>query len=252
MELRNNEVHLYFSYPEEIRDPELLHQYQSLLNDDERSQMYRMSYERHRHQYLVTRVLIRTCLSAYLQVEPADWRFNKNGYGKPGISHPKSILPIRFNLSHTNGMIMCGITRDCEIGVDVEDAQRTTRAAFDSLSRYFSSREIEDLGKLPPDQQRQRFFDYWTLKESYIKARGMGLAIPLDKFSFQFKANSLDGFSVHPDLNDDASNWQFWRIPMIDRYKIAVAVNSDNRDFRLSAVNSVPMLSNETVPLSFL
>lgn len=245
MELPDNEIHLYFSYSEQISDPALLHRYESLLTDDERTQMSRLYFARHRHQFLITRTLLRTSLSSYLQVEPADWRFGKNAYGKPEIIFPEISCPVRFNLSHCEGVVLCGIVRDHDIGVDVEDTQRSTSAALDSLSSYFSESEIAGLARLPEDQQKQRFFDYWTLKEAYIKARGLGLAIPLSKFSFQFEADRLSGFETHPDLEDDAANWQFWRLPMAERYRIAVAVHSGNVDFRLNAFNTVPLQSND-------
>jgi len=247
MELPSNAIHLYFSYPEQISSPALLRSYQSLMTDDELSQMSRFYYAGHRHQYLVTRALIRTSLSVYHEVDPADWRFGKNAYGKPQISHPLIDSPVNFNLSHSRGLIVCGVVRNCDIGVDVEDTQRSTRAALESLSSYFSMQEIEDLGKLPSEQQKLRFFDYWTLKESYIKARGMGLAIPLAKFSFQFGDDRLTGFKTHPDLEDEAENWQFWRIPMAHRYRIAVAVSSEKKTgFKLSAFNVVPLQSSDS------
>ena len=251
MDLPGNEIHLYFSFPEKITDPSLLLACESLLTDDELTQMSRLYYARHRHQYLVTRALIRTTLSDYFQVEPVDWRFGKNSYGKPEINFPENIGPVRFNLSHCEGLILCGITRDHDIGVDVEDTQRSTQAAFDSLSSYFSSTEIAELAQLPPEQQKQRFFDYWTLKESYIKARGMGLAISLAKFSFLFKSDRLNGFSTHPDLNDDAANWQFWRVSLAERYRAAVAINSGN-DFGVSTFKSVPLRGIDPIQLAFL
>jgi len=250
MELSSNEVHLYFSYPEKISDPELLEQYTSLLTDHELTRMSRLYYARHRHQFLITRALIRASLSRYFDVEPADWRFDKNGYGKPQIAFPDKPWPIRFNLSHCNGLIMCGIAQDHDIGVDVEDTQRSTRAAFDSLSSYFSSEEIASLSDLPEDQQKQRFFDYWTLKESYIKARGMGLAIPLSSFSFHFEADRLKGFETAPQLEDNAANWHFWRISEAGRYRIAVAVNSGSSDFQLHSFNVVPLQKTESIQLT--
>ncbi len=252
MELESNQVHLYFSFPEQITDPALLLRYQSLLTEEEMEQMSRLYFVGHRHQYLLTRALIRTSLSRYYPVEPDKWKFSKNSYGKPQVSHPKLKLTTRFNLSHAKGLIICGMARGVDIGVDVEDTQRTTRAAFNRLASYFSEQEISDLGKLPAEQQYQRFFDYWTLKEAYIKARGMGLALPLGKFSFQFKANQLSGFQVHPDLEDDADNWQFWRISMSGRYRLAIAVNSPKRDFEVIAFNTVPLVSHDPVPLNFL
>lgn len=252
MKLASNEIHLYFSYPEQISDIGLLGRYESLLSADERTQMSRFSFAPSRHRYLVTRALIRTSLSAYYPVEPSAWCFDKNSYGKPAISHPDSSLPIRFNLSHTNGLTLCGIAQDCEIGVDVEDNHRSTRASFSRLASYFSPREVDDLHNLPTQQQKQRFFDYWTLKESYIKARGKGFAIPLSKFSFLFQGNFLKGFSVHPDLQDNAECWQFWRLPVAERYQVAVAINSANSDFKVSAFHSVPLQSNEPMPVAFL
>ena len=252
MELPSNEIHLYFSFPEKISDPELLNRYKSLLSDDELTQMSRFYFARHRHQYLITRALIRTSLSAYFKVEPAEWQFGKNGYGKPEISQPYGTWPVRFNLSHCDGLILCGVARNHDIGVDVEDTQRSTGTAFDSLSSYFSAPEITDLAQLPAEQQQQRFFDYWTLKESYIKARGMGLAIPLNKFSFRFEADRLGGFMTHPDLKDDAANWQFWRMPMAEHFRIAVAVNSGNPGFMLKGFNIVPLQGSESIQLTLL
>jgi 4'-phosphopantetheinyl transferase len=275
-QLSRQDVHLYFSWPEEISDPALLSRYESLLSADERERMSRFHFARNRHQYLITRALIRASLSTYYPLDPGAWQFSQNRYGKPEISHPDVSLPIRFNLSHTHGLTVCAIAHHCDIGVDVEDSQRSTHAGFRSLGSYFSSQEIDDLAKVPEDQQRQRFFDYWTLKESYIKARGLGLAIPLDKFSFLFEANQLKGFSVHPDLQDDADCWQFWRIAIAgqygagqcgadqhrtdphgadqygaDRYPVALAIKSKNREHEITAFNSVPLCSNVPFALSF-
>lgn len=251
MKLHDNEIHLHFSWPEQITDEGLLQSYRSLLTDDELAQMERFYFARHRHQYLVTRALVRTSLSSYHQVDPAEWQFVKNGYGKPEVSHPARFSPVRFNVSHTDGLIMCGIVRGFDIGVDVEDRHRSTRAALESLSNYFSKPEIEDLQTLAADRQNHRFFDYWTLKESYIKARGKGLSIPLDKFSFHFRENALSEFRVHADLDDDARSWQFWRTPVTGRYQVAVAVNSPAVDYQLTAFNTIPTQGSETLDLTF-
>ena len=252
VKLLNDEIHLYFSYPGQISDPGLLSRYESLLSNGERAQMARFYYPDHRHQYLITRALVRTSLSAYYPVSPAEWKFGKNHFGKPEISHPDGIFSIRFNLSHANGLVICGTIRKHEIGVDVEDVHRSTQAALGKLSSYFSTQEVEDLQELPPEKQKERFFDYWTLKESYIKARGLGFSIPLNKFSFHFQDNRLKSFSVHPDLKDDAKNWQFWRIPITERYRAALAIQSENSDFKIKAFNSVPLQSNQPIRLHYL
>jgi 4'-phosphopantetheinyl transferase len=251
MELAANEAHLYFSQPEKITDPKLLKAYESLLTDDELTRMSRFYFARHRHQYLVTRALIRTTLSSYFPVDPSEWRFGKNAYGKPEISLGDTTWPVRFNLSHCDGLVLCGITREVDIGVDVEDTQRSTVSAFERLSSYFSKPEIEALAHLPKDKQKSRFFDYWTLKESYIKARGMGLSIPLSKFSFHFDTKRLQGFSIHPALGDDAKNWQFRQISMNHNYRIALALNTGD-DVEIKGFDTIPLLDKELATLNFL
>ena len=262
MQISSKQVHLYFSWPEQISDQSLLGRYESLLSADERTRMSRFHFARNRHSYLVTRALIRTSLSAYYPVDPETWRFGTNRYGKPEISHPYASLPVRFNLSHTDGLIVCAITRDHAIGVDVEDLHRSTQSGLSNLSSYFSKREAADLCALPTEQQKHRFFDYWTLKESYIKARGEGLAIPLGGFSFHFEADKLKKFTVEPDLLDRAECWQFWRMALVDqhgfdqggadRYRIALAVKSSAGKFTVTAVRSTPLRNHVPVPLRFL
>ena len=251
MQLAGNEIHLYLVFPDRISDTDLLRSYETLLSSDESAQLSRFYYAGHRKQYLLTRALLRTSLSAYHTLGPRDWRFQINGYGKPSLDPLLPGQDTRFNLSHTNGLIACAITTGVDIGIDVEDSNRTTRAALNDLSRYFSGTEINALAALPPERQKQRFFDYWTLKESYIKARGMGLAIPLGKFSFVFANDSLQRLELHPDLQDDAASWQFWRAKIAGRYRMAVAVNSGEPGFKLTAFNTVPLQQKIPIQLSF-
>jgi len=252
MKHHDNQVHLYYCLPDQVTDASLLSRYQSLLTPEETQRMSRFYFAGHRHQYLLTRALVRYCLSLYHPVDPDAWRFTTNRYGKPFVSHPEVEPETCFNLSHASGVIVCAIAPGIDIGVDVEDTERTTRAAFDRLASYFSSQEIRDLAGLQGDRQQQRFFDYWTLKESYIKARGMGLALPLGQFSFHFTDDELREFSVQPELGDDARNWQFWRLSMGGHYRMAIAVNTPRRGFEVRTFNTLPLISHDPVQLNFL
>lgn len=252
MNLHHREVHLFFTDPREISNVDLLERYKLLLSDKELRQVSRFHFDQHRHQYLITRALIRSSLSNFYEIEPADWCFDINDYGKPRVASSHGFLPVRFNISHTNGVVICGLVRDHEIGVDVEDIERFTRADVVSLSSHFSSLEVSELKLLPEEKQKERFFDYWTLKESYIKARGMGLSLPLGKFSFVFEENRLRDFIVESELDDDAPAWQFWRVAMGERYRVAVAVKTENQDFKINAYHSVPLASNDPFLPSFL
>ena len=245
MKLGDKEIHLHYVRPDRVTDPDLLERCACLLANDEKQQMPRFFFEHHRHQFLITRALIRSCLSLYHDVRPNEWVFAKNEYGKPHVAGPNRGTPIHFNISHASGLIVCGLTRNFHIGVDVEDSQRATQTAFKRLASYFSVREIEALEALPANIQKQRFFDIWTLKESYIKARGGGLSIPLRKFSFEFGDDLLKNFQVDTELGDEAESWQFWRLSAPPAYRLAIAVNAASPALELGTFNSVPLTTPE-------
>ena len=181
--LSPGEVHLWFTAPEEIEAPDLLDRYRRVVDEGELARLTRFVFAEHRHMFLVAHALVRATLSRYAEVLPEAWRFSHNEHGRPSVVLPSGCPPLRFNLSHTRGLALCGVVLDREIGVDVEDRQRTGQTV-DIADRFFSPSEIRALRQLPPEHQRDRFFDYWTLKESYMKARGIGLALGLANFSF--------------------------------------------------------------------
>ena len=88
---------------------------------------------------------------------------------------------LRFNLSHSGDLALLGVTRDQEIGVDLEQIQ--DRIATEQIAkRFFSPREVAMLCALPPPVRQEAFFKCWTRKEAFIKGIGVGLSLPLDKF----------------------------------------------------------------------
>lgn len=212
-------IDLWLAYYDEFEpdSPRLL----ELLNEAERQQQARFHFAGDRLRYLVTRAMVRTVLSRYADVAPADWVFDTNAYGRPGISpeHTEACW-LRFNLSHTKGLIVLGICSERALGVDVEHLDR--KVNLEVADRFFSPKESAELASLAPDRQVRRFFDYWTFKESYIKARGMGLSIPLDSFSFGFPSEDSLNLSVAPSQKDDPDRWRFWQLELDGDYLMAV------------------------------
>lgn len=251
MELLDTDIHLYFVNPADVSNATLIEQYQGLLNEDEQNRMAKFYRADHRHRFLLTRALIRSTLSHYHDAEPAEWSFNQNPYGKPEIASPAMQPAIRFNISHCDGMIIGGLTRTHDIGVDAEDCRRATAAGLDRLSQYFSNIEINDLKDISKSKYEERFFDYWTLKEAYIKARGKGLAIPLSSFSFLFEGDRLGGFEADTSINPDPQNWQFFRPAISPHVRVAIAINAGKADFTIRAWKSVPLQPKEPVQLQF-
>ncbi len=244
--LPSNSVHLWFCHYEDITDSRLIAAYDTLLEPYEKEQQ-RLKAPKDRHQFLITRTLIRTVLSKYdPTVSPSEWRFTKNQYGRPKISPDMTPLPIRFNLTHTKGLIVCGVTLNIAIGVDVEDLSRQTDR-LKIAQRYFSPTMTNALEDLPERQQQQRFFEYWTLSEAYLKGRGIGLFMFPRQFSFHLAEDSSIRLSVDSDWDENPTQWQFLIHRINDTYQLAVAVKT-TKSLRFKANNIIPLDCVESLP----
>ena len=161
--------------------------YENWLSADEVQRLRRFRFDEHREEYLHGRALTRFVLSEYLGADPAAIRFDHNGFGKP---HVDPALGLQFNLSHTKGVNVLAVTRRGRIGVDLEFAD-PARAGEDISSRFFTRQEHLRLLGSPRDNRAFTFFSTWTLKESFVKAVGQGLSLPLSEFAFEFNGDSL-------------------------------------------------------------
>ena len=179
----------------------------ALLNAEERQQQQRYIPPAKRHEYLVTRVLVRRVLGEALGKAPESLQFVCNEWGRPAVLLDSSAAPLHFNLSHTDGLVVCLVSTAHEVGVDTELFSRAPRLLA-LAPNVFAAKELDDLAALPADAQAQRAVLLWTLKESYIKARGMGLSLPLDGFAFRL-ADGAIRLEVEPALDDDGARWQF-------------------------------------------
>ena len=155
-----------------------------VLSVDEMERAQGFHFDKDRHAFIVARGALRTILGRYLDMAAGDVRFCYNPYGKPALA--RELGAIRFNLSHSGNLALCAVARDRDVGIDVERIRRVPK--FEQIaSRYFSARERSELGTLPADQKLHAFFSCWTRKEAYIKARGQGLSLPLDRFSVSLR-----------------------------------------------------------------
>lgn len=193
-----------------------------LLSETERTRWRRFVVQDAKLQYLVSRALVRTTLSKYADVPEHAWQFETNDYGRPHISQPRALHHIQFNLSNTTGLVVCAVAKDCDIGIDVENIARALDT--DELApTVFAPKELADFRYGLPGDRRNRFFSYWTLKEAYIKARGMGLSIPLDAFWFDLGGSS-PLLHVTDRCRDDPERWRFHQYAPTAEHRMAVAV----------------------------
>jgi len=237
--LPEGEAHIWYAWTATCDTPALRAYYRSLLSRQEKERLERFAFEHLKLEYLVTRALCRTVLSAYANVPPGCWRFRANGYGRPEIDAGDGLPQLRFNLSNARSLVACVTTRTVDAGIDVEDTDRSGETVS-IADRYFSPPELLALHALPADRQRLRFFELWTLKESYIKARGMGLSIPLDQFSFLLPGPPIR-IAFEPGLADMAAEWQFALFHPDERHLMALGLcRAQTPPFRLRLRETVP------------
>ena len=217
------DVHVWYVFSDAVRDPRLLERYAAMLTTEERARHDRFAFARDRHQFLVTRGVLRTLVAGYLEIEPAACTFVADQYGRPSLAPALGDGTLEFNVSHTHGLVACGFARQREIGVDVEDVARAAVDA-DLPRRFFSPLEVEALEALPLPARTGKFFDYWTLKEAYIKARGLGLSLPLDGFSMLLDGGGPPRIRFADSIEDDPETWQFAQFDPSPRHRMAVAV----------------------------
>jgi len=225
-------VDLWYRYCDSIDEAERLATL-TLLTVEERQRHGAFRFERDRDLFLATRALVRTVLSQYAPVRPQDWRFDVEKHGKPRISAPKVVPTIHFNLANTHGLVVCAVSiAHGLVGIDAERTDRIAEARG-LAKRYFAPFETRDVLSLAGRDQQCRFFAYWTLKESYVKARGLGLNLSLDKFGFVIGASAVE--FVCPDEPMGGAGWRFALIDAPPPYQIALGADTGGADLSLRA-----------------
>lgn len=225
MDIKNNEIHLWYLLDEEITDSRILLNYEKFLSNSELENMNNFHQKQQQKQYLLTRVFLRSVLSQYIKnILPIDWVFSKNSYGKPFISNKPLSKSIKFNLSHTEKLIVLAIVLDNEIGVDTEYTLKNFEY-LDIAKIYFSENELIYLLNSPDDKQKNCFFDIWTLKEAFVKATGKGLTFPLNQFSLELPRENNIGVLISEENNIKSEAWQFWKTNINNTHKISIAIN---------------------------
>lgn len=240
-------IDLWLAECNELVDSYLLDHHHKLLSDQEREREASFRFETDRVRYRVTRALVRTVLSKYVPLRPEDWCFLENAHGRPFIANetPEAKV-LSFNVAHSGTVIVLAILKMANVGVDIERS-KGKRSLIEVAERYFSKTELASLRALPETEQLRRFFECWTLKESYIKARGLGLSLPLDQFSFDLETPGTISFRTEND--DDPARWRFWLAEYFEEYLVSVCAESTGTVTRALAVRRIiPLRSEEPLP----
>lgn len=155
----------------------VVHRLRSTLSPDELARADRFYFERDRRRYIVGRGVLRNLLGAYVHQSPDQIVFNYNVYGKPA-----GAAALHFNVAHSHERVLFAFTAQAPVGIDVEYVLRVVNDMDLLAERFFAPEENEVYRALPEVEKRAAFFRCWTRKEAYIKALGIGLSHPLDRF----------------------------------------------------------------------
>jgi 4'-phosphopantetheinyl transferase len=238
--LRQGQADIWLAWTEQCNSPALTSRYMAMLTAAELHRMSQYRLAHLRHEYLVTRALCRTVLSRYAPIAPEEWRFTTNDYGRPEISVPSAYRGLRFNLSNVRSLVACVVVTETDVGIDIEETSRPVDGL--NLARHhFSPMEVEMLSTLNPAAVEKRFFDIWTLKEAYIKARGEGLSIALNSFSLGIDGRQI---AITFDAPSDSrpSDWQFHLEGIGQSHVMALAIRKGVLDpFVIRVCETVPL-----------
>jgi 4'-phosphopantetheinyl transferase len=225
LHLQENDVHIWIVNPQQITvTPDLY----KLLSSVEQEKVQRYRLDKAKHTALITRIFIRLLLSQYAELTPQQWQFNIGKLGKPEIKNAP--IPLRFNLSHNNDLIICAICLTKDIGCDIENLSRKINVNA-IAKRFFSCSEYQ-LIKATPAQ----FFEYWTLKEAFVKSTGLGISQGLETFSFEIHASkekqSNDNISLV--FNDGCKekvpqNWYHSLLFPDNKHCIGLSINNKKK-----------------------
>ena len=203
--------------------PSRVAELRTLLSADERQRAERFAFPHLARRFAVGRGALRTILGRYLGRAPAEIRFRYGPRGKPALVETPN-APLRFNLSHSHELAVCVVTRGREVGVDVEWVERSSVECDRIAAAFFSPAERAALGVLPESARTAAFFDCWTRKEAYLKARGDGLAIPLDAFDVSLAPGAPAALLAGRGPAADVGRWRLQALDAGPGYRAALAV----------------------------
>jgi 4'-phosphopantetheinyl transferase len=196
---------------------------EALLDDEERTRATALLREGDREVFVRAHALLRAALSHHGAAPPSSWQLTR-GRGKPELCGPLR-GELRFNLSHSGGLVAVIVAAGTDVGVDVEE--EGPRPRLEIARRFFAPSEIELLRAAPPEREADLFLTLWTLKEAFVKACGRRLLLPLDDFAFTV-SDDAEGVRFSPPRSEREEDWFFrtWRPAAGHRASVAIRVGA--------------------------
>lgn len=183
MNLEAHEIQIWMLYWRDLEN--WVQCYKKILPQEEWQYVSRFISHEDCMRSAVGKVLIRKLLSQYMNISEETVVISKNRYGKPYVD---GTTPIHFNISHSGEIVMAAVSKEMVVGIDVEKISELPE--YNLLTENFFAlnewRSIASAGSI------ELFYEYWTAKEAYVKAVGMGLSKALDSFEIIGKSKIID------------------------------------------------------------
>lgn len=197
----------------------------AVLSETERERAGRFVLPQAADLFVAAHVLARCVIAQQLGCSPHELTFRLTERGRPELAGDAASSGLRFNLAHTDGLVVCGLAFRAAIGVDVERVNRRVDR-LRLAARVCSKPELAGLQALAGAAQRRRFAELWTLKEAYVKATGLGLPGSLRQVSFA--ADRVDPVPVHFEScsADHPSQWCMRRLTLASEHCVAIALRA--------------------------
>jgi 4'-phosphopantetheinyl transferase len=205
-----------------------------LLSVDELERAARFAFERDRRRFVVARATLRSILAAYIRCAPSALKFEQEPFGRPRLAHSDVSPGLDFNLAHSHEVAVFAVGRGRRVGIDVEYVR-----SMDDLSGVartaFSPAERARLAALPPGEQVPAFFDCWTCKEAYLKARGDGLSAPLQAFDMRLDDSNAPALGAHRLDPLEVGRWWLQRLAIAPGYAAALCAERPSTNVNVRA-----------------
>lgn len=207
--LQKNELHVWSVSLEP--GEEFIENCKSFLSEGERSRIDWFTFPQVQKNYIISQGVLRSILAGYLNIEPLQVQLSKHVKGKPFVTNDSSLF---FNLSNSGKKAVFSFSRDNEVGIDLEMI-RALPDLEELIQKNFSQKEIDYISKVS-EEKLKRFFLFWTIKESYLKAIGEGMRLTPDNLEFSIENDTIKFLGAKGF--DDPTDWLFKRFELDNDY----------------------------------
>ncbi len=232
----NNTVHVWLMNLDANRD--LVAELTKLLSLDEKEKAAQYHFEKDSSRYALARATLRILLARYLKKSPAGFEFGYNEFGKPFLKNAALSPQLSFNVSHSAHLALFAFSRCSQLGVDIE-MHRKEFATLELAERFFFGAEIESLKLCDQANLTTCFFDCWTRKEAYIKAKGLGLSLPLDSFAVSTEISDSTRLLLSKWYPQDPAQFSLQSFDTETSFSAAVAVNEPAAKLEIFKIKSI-------------